>query len=217
MNYAAEGKERGVANEIVMGEEDFKWWKKRMVYVNHSLKYKGFEFYRDEKDGYSPLFVLRDKQGKVSGGSYAPLQSIKQQDGTYFYRSGSATALDGFYFPQYPDRPPVLKIQTVYYPDKTKKMTGEVSFQVWGLKSGSQESSPESSEMLFNGKAAFGERVKAGDYFLSMDEVRYWTSMNVIHRPGLPLIFGSFWVGLGGLVLNIVLKTIYPVRENGVF
>jgi hypothetical protein len=50
-----------------------------------------------------------------------------------------------------------------------------------------------------------------------MDEVRYWTSMNVMYRPGLPLIFGSFWITLVGLVLNLVLKVGNPVRKEGGF
>lgn len=208
--YVEEGKERGVANEIAVGE-DVQKAKRRIIYVTRPFKYKGFEFYRVNKDGYSPLFVLRDRQGKVLYGAFAPLQSIEQKDGTYLYRSGSAAIPESFNFPQDPRLPAVFKLQTVYHPDKIKKRTGEVSFQIWGIKPDSREPSEE----LFNGKAAFGERVRAGDYILSMDEVRYWTSMNVIYRPGLGLIFGSFWITLGGLILNLILKTINPIRKNG--
>lgn len=101
-------------------------------------------------------------------------------------------------------------MQTVFHPDKIKKRTGEVFFQVWGAQSQPEEPSDE----LFNGKAALGEKIKVGDYILSMDEVRYWTSMNVFYRPGQGLIFVSFWIALGGLFLNLILKTIYPVKRN---
>ena len=96
-----EGKERGAANEIAVGE-DFKTRRNQMIYVTRPCKYKGFEFLRDKKDGYSPLFVLRDRQGKVIYGAFAPLQSIQQKDGTYLYRSGSATLPESFDFPQDP-------------------------------------------------------------------------------------------------------------------
>ena len=203
IDYSADGKKRGVANELAVGE-DVQTGRMRIIYVTRPLNYKGFEFYRVENDGYSPLFVLRDRRGMELHGNYAPLQSIKQKDGTFIYRSGSAAAPGSFNFPQDASLPAVFKLQAEYHPDKIKKTAGEVSFQVWGIKPGAPE---EASEELFKGKAAFGERVKVGDYFLSMDEVHYWTTINVHYSPGLTLIFGSFWIAFGGLILTLALKT----------
>lgn len=211
--YVEDGKARGVANELALGE-DVQAGRTRIIYVTRPLKYKGFELFRDEKDGYSPLFVLRDRLGRVLFGAFAPLQSIGQKDGTFLYRSGSAAAPGSFNFPQDPALPAVFKLRTVYHPDKIKKMSGEVSFQVWPIVHGKDTEGQEEKE-LFKGKAAFGERVKAGDFLLSMEEVRYWTSMNVIYRPGLDLVFGSFWIMLGGLTLTIILKTAIRQGEEG--
>jgi hypothetical protein len=172
--------------------------------VNNPLKYKGFKFYRD-KVGFSPLFVLRDRRGRVLFGAYAPLQSIRQKDETYLYTSGTAVAPGSFPFPQDPQIPTVFRLQTTYYPDKEKKRAGEVLFQVWRFDP-SPWHDPEEEEELFKGKAALGKMVRAGDYFLSMDEVRYWTSMNVFYRPGFGIIFSSFWLGLGGLTLSNIIK-----------
>ncbi|MBI4823054.1 MAG: hypothetical protein HY805_02335 [Nitrospirae bacterium] len=138
-------------------------------------------------------------------GAYAPLQSIKQEDETYLYTSGSADAPGSFYFPQEPGLPTVFRLQTAYYPDEEKKRAGEVFFQVWRASPNAMEPM-EPSEELFKGKAVLGEMVKAGDFFLSMDEVRYWTSMKVVYHPGLGIIFSSFWVGLGGITLTTILK-----------
>jgi len=208
--YREEGKYRGEAVELAVGE-DVQQGRRRIIYTPHPLKYNGFEFYRDKNDGFSPLFVLRDMKGKVLYGAYAPLQSIPQKDGTYLYRSGRASAPGSFGFPQDPELPRVFNLQTTYYPDKMKHMTGKVSFQIWkALPDGN------SSEELYNGKAAFGERVRAGDYTLSMDEVRYWTNINVTYRPGLGLIFGSFWIAFGGLILNVILKTATRARKESV-
>lgn len=201
LSHFAEGRDWGAAYEIAVGE-DVQQGRKKIIYVNHPLKYKGFEFYRD-KEGFSPLFVLRDRWGRVLYGAYAPLQSIMQKDGTYLYRSGSAIAPGSFNFPEDPQLPTIFRLQTTYYPDQKKKRAGEVFFQVW-------QSSPghitKGGKELFKGKAALGERVKAGDFFLSMEEVRYWTSMNVNYHPGLVIIFSSFWIVCGGAILTIIFK-----------
>lgn len=209
-SYEDAGRSKGIANEIALGDdagED----KRQIVYVTHPVKYKRYEFYRVENDGYSPLIVLRDRQGRVLYGGFTPLQSIRQQDGSYIYRSGSAFAPGSFFFPQEEGLPIVFRLQIVYHPDKTNNKTGEIAFQIWGIDAHSREP----TEALFDGKVALGERVKAGEYFFSMEEVRYWTSMNVNYRPGLPLIFGSFWIIFGGLVLNLILKAAKSRGEEG--
>ena len=183
-----------------------------IIYVNHPLKYKGFEFYRD-KEGYSPLFVLRDSLGRVLYGAYVPLQSIEQKDGTYLYRSGSAVAPGSFNFPQDPQLPPVFSLQATYYPDKVKKRAGEIFFQARPIVHGKDTEGQEEKE-LFKGKAALGKTVKAGDFLLSMDEVRYWTSMKVIYRPGSVIIFSSFWLGLGGITLSVILKMAKGIEKE---
>ncbi|KAF0143340.1 MAG: hypothetical protein FD156_2701 [Nitrospirae bacterium] len=202
-SHFSEGRDWGAAYEISVGR-DFQSKTKKNIYVNHPLKFKGFEFYRD-KEGYSPLFVLRDSSEKVIHGHYAPLQSIEQSDGTYIYRSGNAVAPGSFDFPQTPGFPPVFKLQTTYYPDKGKQRAGEVLFKVWPLVRKKDSEGQEEKE-LFNGRAELGKLVKVGEFFLSMDEVRYWTSIKVIYRPGLTIIFSSFWLGLGGITLSVILK-----------
>ncbi|MFA4827965.1 MAG: cytochrome c biogenesis protein ResB [Thermodesulfovibrionales bacterium] len=202
-SHFTEGRDWGAAYEIAVGK-GVQRGRKNFIYVNHPLKYKGFEFYRD-KEGYSPLFVLRDSLGKVLYGAYAPLQSIEQKDGTYLYRSGSAAAPGSFNFPQDPQFPTLFSLQVTYYPDKVKKRAGEVFFQARPIAHGEDTEGREEKEP-FKGRAALGKTVKAGDFSLSMEEVRYWTSMKVIYRPGAAMIFSSFWLGLGGLTLSVVLK-----------
>ena len=198
--YWVEGKDRKVAYEFSLGEDALQG-DKNIVYVNNPLKHKGFEFYRNN-DGYSPLYVLRDGRKKVIYGAYAPLQGIRQENGTYLYRSGTKVAPGSFPFPQDPEQHPLFSLQTEYYPDEGKKRSGDAFFQV----SRFNPSPWSEQEELFKGFAALGEMVKAGDYFLSMDEVRYWASMRVLYRPGEGIIFTSFWIGLGGIILNLIIK-----------
>ncbi|MBI4690399.1 MAG: hypothetical protein HY754_09060 [Nitrospirae bacterium] len=209
-SYWVEGKDKGVAYEIALGE-DVQQERKKIVYVNNPLKYKGFEFYRD-KEGYSPLFVLRDKHERVLYGAYMPMQSIKKKDGTYLYRSGTATAPGSFDFPQDTEIPPIFRLKTTYYPDKGKKTTGEVFLEVIENKPNNPERVPEWEDKLFKGRAAFGERIKVGDFFLAMEDVRYWTSMNVNYRPGFTIIFASFWVIFGGIIVTTLIKMVKGIK-----
>ena len=216
-SHLAEGRDWGAAYEIAVSGDVQRGSpkdpaEKKFIYVNHPLKYKGFEFYRD-KEGYSPLFVLRDSLGRVLYGAFVSLQSIEQKDGTYLYRSGSAAAPGSFNFPQDPQLPPVFSLQVTYYPDKVKKRAGKVFFQAWPIVQGKDTEGREEKE-LFKGKAALGKTVKAGDFLLSMDEVRYWTSMKVIYRPGLAIIFSSFWIGLGGITLSVILKMAKGIEKE---
>lgn len=197
------GKDKGVAYEIAVGE-DVQRKRIRTIYVNNPLNYKGFEFYI-EKEGYSPLFVLRDRKGTILYGAYVTLQSIMQEDGTYIYRSGTATEPGSFIFPQDPEISPVFRLQTTFYPEEENRRAGDVLFQGWRLDPSPWAEQSEGKE-LFRGKVALGEKLMAGNYFLSMDEVRYWAGMKVIYRPGLMIIYSGFWIGFGGLVLSAIQK-----------
>jgi hypothetical protein len=200
--YIVNGKNKGVAYEVTIG--DIKQERTDVIYVTHPLEYKEFEFYVD-KEGYSPLIILRDKEGRELYGAYIALQSIVQEDGTYLYTSGSAVAPGSFHFPQGPQFEPVFSLQMAYQPDEEDKRSGEVSFQAWTYEPSPWAEQHEGQELV-KGKALLGERIEAGDYFISMEEVRYWASMKVIYRPGLMIIYSSFWLGLGGLTLSIIMK-----------
>jgi hypothetical protein len=197
------GKERGVANEIAIGK-NVKQGQNKFIYVTHPIKYKGYEIYYD-KEGYSPLFVLRDRRGRILYGAYAPIQSIMQEDGSHIYTSGSAVAPGAFPFPQDSEIQPLFNLQTAYYPDKDIKRAGEILFQGWPYDPSPWAEQKEGEE-IFKGKAALGKKIRAGDYFLSMDEVRYWTGMKVVYRPGMMIVFSSFWIGLGGLIISAIQK-----------
>jgi len=199
--FKVNGATKGVANEISIGDE-INREKTSFIYVTHPLKHKGFRYYCD-KDGFSLLFILWDREGRELYGAYFPLQSIKQKDKTYRYTSGTAKGPGSFNFPQDPQLSPVFRLQTTYYPDPKKERDGEVFFQVWQP---SHRPTTGGEKELFKGKAVLGERVKVGDYFLSMKEVRYWSSMDVYYNPGLLLILTSLWIGLGGIALTTIAR-----------
>ncbi|MDP2277915.1 MAG: hypothetical protein Q8K51_06810, partial [Nitrospirota bacterium] len=115
----------------------------------------------------------------------------------------TANAPDSIPFPQEPMNP-VFRIQTIYHPNLKIAKGGDVTFRVWRF----SEHHSEKGEEIFSGRAAMGEKVKAGDYYLSMNEVRYWASMDIRHNPGLSLILTSLWIGLGGIILTTVARLI---------
>jgi hypothetical protein len=200
-NHKVDGTDKGVAYEIAVGEGSAK--KQGFVYITKNLDYNGFRYFND-KEGYSLLIVLYDKQGGELYGAYVPLQSLKQKDGKYLYTTGTKEGPGSFPFPQ--DPPKLLfDLQAAYHPDPKKERAGEVFFQVWPLRT---EHEAHGDKILASGKAAIGEKFDAGDYYLSVKEVRYWASMNVRHDPGLTLILASLWMGLGGIIFTTVARLI---------
>jgi cytochrome c biogenesis protein ResB len=198
-HYKVNNADKGVANEIVVGDGNDR--KKGFVYITNHMNYNGFRYFRD-RDGFSLLVILYDKHGRELYGAYAPLQSLKQKDGTYLYTSGTSVGPGSFPFPQDPLNP-LLNLQISYYLDPKKERAGQVYFQVWPFRA---EHPAKGEKIIAKGMAAIREKFQAGDYFLSVDEVRYWASINVRYDPGLLIILTSFWVGLGGMILTTIAR-----------
>jgi hypothetical protein len=195
--YKLEGANKRVGYEIAVGEGPSK--KQGIVYITQDLEYNGFSYYND-KEGYSILVVLFDKQGRELYGAHVPLQSLRQKDDTYLYTTGTREGPGSFPFPHDPEQP-LFALQIAYLPDPNKERAGEVFFQVWPLHAAH---APGSEEALAEGKAPIGERFDAGDYYLLPVEVRYWVGMTVRHEPGKPIVLTSLWVGLGGMVITFI-------------
>ncbi len=196
--YMVEGDNKGPANDI--STEEGGKVKRDFIYATRHLNFKGLKFYRN-KDGFSPLIVMRDVSGNVVYGAYAPIQSLRRTEKTYFYTTGTAKGPGPMQFPQSPEKP-LFNLQFEYHPDPKKDREGGVFFQVWPY----AEHGAQQEKELFKGKAAFGEKVQAGDYQLSMEEVRFWAGMTVRYNPGQPLILASFWIGLGGITLTMLAR-----------
>jgi len=204
-SYYLKGDYKGVANKIVLRTQNNE--KEAIVFVNNPLKYKRFEFYRDV-DGYSLLFVFRDRWGRVLDGAYAPLNAVRRADGNFNYVGG---------FP-FPPVNPFFSLWSVYFPETgviTPNEKAKVFLEIRQLASpaspelqrGEPNQSREEKE-LFKGKAGLKEMVPVGFFFISVDEVRYWSRMKVIHHPGLFLILFSFWLAFGGISLSTIAKMI---------
>jgi hypothetical protein len=193
--YKVKGDDKRAAYEVAVGEGMAK--KQGVIYVTHNLDYNGFK-YIPEKEGYSTLISLFDKQGKELYGAHVPLQSLKQKDNSYFYSTGTKDGPASFPFPQTPLKP-LFNLQVAYRPDMKKERAGDAFFQVRPL---AKAGASEGEKVLAEGKATVGDKFDAGGNYLSVKEIRYWVGMRVNYEPGQPIVLGSLWMGLGGVVIT---------------
>ncbi len=200
--YKVGGEDKRAAYEIAVGEEGKK--QQGVIYITHKLTYQGVDYFND-KEGYSLLLMLSDRQGKELYGVHVPLQSIRLSKESTQYSTGRMTdkgevKKDVIAFPAPPERP-LLAVKAEYQPAKEKERAGDVQYVVYPL---NDKGSPDYTKKLVAGKAAVGESIAAGEYLLSAREVRYWVGMLVRYEPGKPFVLASLWVGLAGMLLTTV-------------
>lgn len=196
-NYKVGTAEKRVAYEITVGEG--RRTKKGVIFVTNHLDFNGFRYYND-KEGYSTLVILYDKNGNELYGAYLPLQSVKQKDDSFLYATGTIAGPGSYPFPQNLLKPE-FNLQMVYSPDKSKDRAGEVLFRVWPLEANDEH---RGAKPLAEGKAAVGARFDTGQYILSVKEIRYWVGMSVRFDPGKPIVLASLCVGLGGMIITTI-------------
>ena len=131
------------------------------------------------KEGYSPLIVFYDEQGRELYGAHVPLQGLKQKNDAYLYTTGTKDGPGAFPYPQEPLQP-LFELQAVYVPDLKRERDGEVKLSVWPL---ARDDAERSKKPVATGKAVIGKKVKAGDYYFAATEVRYWVGMSVRYEP----------------------------------
>lgn len=198
--YKVGGTDKRAAYEVAVGKGIDR--KQGIIYITHKLTHRGVDYFND-KEGYSLLLTLSDKQGRDLFGAHVPLQSLKQKDNSYLYTTGFKG--DGGTVKQsvIPFPPPPEKVRFAllmsYLPAKQKERSGEVSFQLTSL---DQQGMPKNEPPFSAGTVAIGESFAAGEYVLSAKEVRYWVGMLVRYEPGKPIVLASLWVGLAGMIIT---------------
>jgi cytochrome c biogenesis protein ResB len=194
-DYKPDGGSRGHAFEIAVGEGRSK--QTGIIYVTRALEHKGFSYF-NEKVGYTLLILLSDEQERELFGAYVPLQSRLQKDDSYLYTSGTKEMPGVFSFPQGSEKP-LFNLLVTYRQSRFKERTGEAFFQVWPFEN---VQAKKGVKPIAEGNATLGDKIKAGDYYLSAKEVRYWAAMTVRYDPGKPIVLACLWVGLAGLVIT---------------
>lgn len=193
-NYTVDGQDKRAAYEVAV--RDGETTTEGTIYPTRDLEHDGVRYFR-LKEGYSVLLVLSGKDGTEEYGAHVPLQSLRQEHGSYVYATGSATAAKPMLFPPPPDKPRAELVLS-YRPDPAVERGGTVGFHMVALDG---EGRPSAE---IKGDAPVGGHFDAGAFLLSPREVRYWVGMDVRYDPGLPIILGSLCSGLGGMVLTFV-------------
>lgn len=150
--------------------------KKQIVYVNHPLYYKGFTVYQRSKYGFSPLLVIRSKQGKEIWKAYMAL-ATREEEGVVGYR-------DVITFPY------GMRAQIEFYPKESSSHGGSaLRLQL-----------TENGNQLFSGILRLGDKVFFRDNYLEFAGLRHWTTFNISKDPGLPVIWAGTWLAVFGLL-----------------
>lgn len=208
LGYQLDGLDKKRAYDITVRDGDAE--KQGIIYLTKNLEYNGFRYFPDQ-EGYSVLTVLYDKKGKELYGAYLPLQSLKQNGKANFYTTGTKSGPGVVPFPHDPEKP-LFDLQVAYRPDPIKEKLGYAFFLVRPLGSAAEKMDRNAFE---KSKTALGATFDAGDYYLSAKEARYWVSMKVSYEPGQPVVLGSLWVGLLGMIITTVGRMMKGRRDTG--
>lgn len=197
--YRIEGEDKRAAYEVAVGEGATTT--RGTIYITHKLTHQGVDYFND-REGYSLLVMLSDRQGKELYGAHLPLQSIRQNNGSFLYTLGYTR--DGrvytspIKFPQPPGKA-LINMQLTYELSKLQERGGNIKFQLFPLGS---DDTPAQDKPFAEGKEPVGGKFEFGEYSLSVPEVRYWVVMTVRHEPGKPVVLASLWAGLAGMLIT---------------
>jgi hypothetical protein len=197
--YTVKGEDKRAAYEVTVGEADSKTH--GFIYITHKLTHRGVDYFND-KEGYSLMLMLSDKQGIDQYGVHVPLQSnVLGRDNVVYmtgYTDKGQVKRGAIPFPVPPETP-LFAVKAEFLPSKNQERAGNVQFTVYPL---DKDGQPVDSKPLTEGLYAVGIPMATGEYLLSAREVRYWVGMLVRYEPGKPILLASLWVGLGGLILT---------------
>lgn len=199
--YKVAGEDKRAAYEVSVGEENDR--KQGFIYITHKLTHHGFDYFND-KEGYSLLVTMSDKQGNELYGAHLPLQSIRQKDESYLYTTGykqEGVVKQGVTpFPAPPESPQYA-LMVEYSPSKLEERGGESLLRIYPL---DQTGGPRLDRVISEGKVRIGGSVATDDRLMTFREVRYWVGMLVRYEPGKPIVLTSLWVGLIGMIITTI-------------
>jgi hypothetical protein len=198
--YKVDGDNKRAAYEVSVGSGPMR--NTGIIYLTKHLEYRGFSYY-PEKEGYSALAVLSDKQGREIYGGFLALQSLKtKEDGSYIYTVGTKDGATVINFPPEPNTP-IMAMNIAYRPDKKSEKAGDIYFDVYPV---TRQDVKMPEKPLISGKVGVGASFDTGTAKLAVKEIRYWTAMTVRYEPGKPIVLTSLWVGLFGITLTTLAR-----------
>jgi hypothetical protein len=206
--YKVDGDNKRAAYEISVGSGPMR--NNGIIYLTKHLEYRGFSYY-PEKEGYSALVVLSDKQGREIYGGFLALQSLRaKEDGAYIYTVGTKDGATVINFPPEPNTP-IVAMNIAYRPDKKAERTGDIYFDVYPV---TKQDAKVSEKPLVSGKVNVGASFDTGAVKLAAKEIRYWSAMTVRYEPGKPIVLTSLWVSLFGVTLTTLARMFKKQKQT---
>lgn len=172
------------------------------IRINSPLKYKGVSFLLD-RDGFTPLFTIKDKDGRVVMANWVNLKIGK-----------SSHEEDTFELPGFDYR-----VAVRIYPD----------FVMDGDRMSSKSFLPNNpvlylqiysaeGDLLGEGPLALRQSVQLGNFWLTFQDLRYWNSFRIVRNDGEPVLILGFVLALSGLAMRFLFiqKRVWAYAEaNG--
>lgn len=175
----------------------------RPVRAFHAISHRGFTFYQQDH-GYSPRFIVEDKNGKKLFDALVALRTSKENEQPFF---------DDFFVVPIID----LKIHAVLYPDAIEQ-EGEI------VPSSSKPLNPivnitnfREKKMIGKKNIKLGDKAEISDFQVNFDELRYWSSFRVVRDSGIPVLYAGFFVGIIGFIIRMIIvrqKIIITIKDN---
>lgn len=156
-----------------------------VVRVNEPIK-KGAVSILASDVGYSPLMLLRDRDGREIQSDYF---SLKVDNGRE----------DSLSFQRLP-----YKVFVRFYPDYAE-VQGKAVTRSRDLRNPAMRMRIEKSgKVLFDGIRRQGQPAEFDSYSLTFGDVRYWVDFFVVREYGSSLLFIGFFCGIAGLIMRLV-------------
>ena len=157
--------------------------------VNRPFEYGGLAFTQDET-GFSPRIIVTRVSGRPVLDAFVALQTFRDKTGTT-YRDFVALP------------PSSLRAMVTFYPSyrlegEDIRKTGEIPTEPLVV----IELENAEGDIVARGHVRDGEKRTMGSYSFGLAGYRRWSSFRVTNDPGYPVVCGSFWVGLIGIMLR---------------
>lgn len=199
VGFTENGQDKRVAYEVSV--EDGPRRSHGYLYATRNLTHRGYTYYPN-REGYSTLLILSDKNGREIYGAHLPLQSLPAGEMKFLYTNGTKEGPKAIPFPLAPEEPR-FAVNVAYEPDKTKERSGVVRYRVYTLHPQGDE---KSDSPIAEGSAPVGQPFSFGDYRLTVREIRYWAVMDVRYEPGKPIILTSLWTAFAGILITTLAR-----------
>lgn len=189
---------------------------KEVIGINKPYKEGSLSFIIKDID-ISPLFIIKDSEGKEIDGAYVKLKGLGGKEDHFFmagheFRTSFYTDYDGGLkgrSDEIADVPQALKQFPGAVPEaqQPKEVTNP-AFKISVLRGG---------KLFREGTIKIGESIDFGDYRLVFQDLTYWVKFYVVKEYGLNIVYTGFTLIVIALIIRFLFfrRDIRGVVENG--